>query len=256
MDQHKYQHKVPTMSPRRGFAMDSESVHGKAVLGTHAASCSPLPVRVERGQGRGESNSDDSTPRFHQKIEGTAEPEFDNNPDCLRQFNAFPGTPVFKRIDAQLCAFEAPFTVMADFKPPCPCKQLEYRQFIRGHITRDPDGAAEDRGDLLSRLPLGRLWETYQEDGDTSTSPQQYGYRSNPPVDKETLVDRYLDAKRNPDQANGCSYECVDTPWARFNARAGEVWDIQLDFHGDILRDGKPIQRRFWTPIKGRFTAP
>jgi hypothetical protein len=214
----------------------------------------PAPVRGrEQGRARGEG---EQLPRVNVKLDAQAEPEFDQKPDCLGSFNAYKQTPVFKRLDPTFCAFEAPFTVFAQFTPPCKCERLEYRQYIRGHITRDPDGDAEDRGDLLSRLPLGRLTEVYQEDGDTRDTPARYGYRSSPAVERDTLVDHYLNAKDEPDQANGCKYEGVDTPWAKFRARSGEVWDIQLDFHGDILKDGKPIARRFWTPIKGRFSAP
>lgn len=245
---------TPTAPPRLQRARLPAAAPRAALPDTAIPSFGALPLRAgERGRGR----SDGDLPRLPgPKLDAEAEPEFDKNPDCLGQFSAFTSEPVFGRVDERLCAFQAPFTVWAQFKPPCKCSQLEYRQFIRGHITRDPDGAAENRGDLLSKLPLGRLWESYQEDGDTSASPPKYGYRSSPAVERENLTDRYLNAKNEPDQANGCKYEGADTPYATFFSRPGEIWDIQLDFHGDILRDGRVIARRFWTPIKGRFTAP
>jgi len=185
-----------------------------------------------------------------------AEPEFDEKPDCLKNFTVFTLGTTFARIDDRLVGFEAPFSLMADFTGPCRCADLEYRQFIRGHITRDPDGEKQDRGDLLSNLPLGRLWETYQEDGDMRGTPPKYGYRSGPASTNPRLIDRYTNARGDVDQANGCHYEMSDTPWARFASRKGEIWDIQLDFYGEIRRKGAAIKRRYWTPIKGRFTAP
>jgi hypothetical protein len=243
---------VTGVRERRPLPTETTGVPARPRRRAASASARAEPASGGRGRGDGERPPVVSGP----KLNAEAEPEFDKHPDCLGSFAAYKSTPVFKRLDATYCGFEAPFTVFAEFKPPCRCSQLEYRQFIRGHITRDPDGDAEDRGDLLSKLPLGRLWESYQEDGDTSDTPSKYGYRGNPAVERDTLVDHYLNAKGDADQANGCKYEGVDTPWAQFASKPGEVWDITLEFHGDILRDGRALARRFWTPIQGRFSAP
>ena len=207
------------------------------------------------GAGRGES---DDLPRLAGvKLDASAEPEFDKNPACLSYFNASVGEVMFKRVDAALVGFEAPFSVTAGFKGPCKCGDLEYRQFIRGHITRDPGGPNEaDYGHLLSKLPLGRLNQSFQEDGDTSDPVVNYGHRANPAVDRPLLKDRYANAKGDNDQAQGCDYTMTDTPWATMNSAPGVVWDIQLDFYGEIQNPGRAIQRRYWSPIKGRFTAP
>lgn len=195
-------------------------------------------------------------PRFGVKVDAAAEPEFDEKPECLNSFVVNSGSPLFQRIDAARCAFETSFVVDAQFTPSCKCSELEYRQFIRGHITRDPDHAKEDRGDLLKNLPLGRLTEVFQEDGDTTASTVHYGHRDEPPDNSSKTTSHYLDAKGTVNQKDGCHFEGADSPFAFFRSSSGEVWDIELNFHGDILRKGKPIQRRFWTPIKGRFTAP
>jgi hypothetical protein len=219
-----------------------------------AASFGDVPVSArELGRGRGEG---DDAPRLGVKLEAQAEPEFDEKPECLADFGAYPTTPTFGQVTgSDLWTVEGPFSVSARFAPPCKCKDLEYRQFIRGHIIRDPDGEKEDRGDLLSRLPSGSLSEVFQEDGDTSATPSQYGYRSNPPVDKPNLVDRYVNAKGEPDQANGCRYDGADTPSVRWRPRKpGETYDIKIAFYGEIRRQGRAIKRRHWTAINGRFT--
>jgi hypothetical protein len=237
-----------------------------AIDGRHAdpavrggASFADVPVHAEAGGGKGEGGKGEGgdLPRLAPpKMDAQAEPEFDEKPACLKAFTVFTLEPLFKRIDARMVGFEAPFSLMADFIGPCKCADLEYRQFIRGHITRDPDGENEDRGDLLSHLPIGYLSEVFQEDGDTSSTPPKYGYRSGPASTNPKVVDQYTNAKGDVDQANGCHYEMSDTPWAAFASRAGEVWDIRLDFYGEIRKKGTAIQRRYWTPIKGRFTAP
>jgi hypothetical protein len=190
-------------------------------------------------------------------LNAEAEPEFDEKPECLDEFMQYKlSEPAFARIDRELVGFEAPFGVHARFGKPCRCADLEYRQFIAGRIVRDPDGAAEDRGDLLSRLPAGRLYQSFQEDGDTTTTPSKYGYRSGPASTNPKVVDQYVNAKGDVDQAAGCKYEATDTPFATMRSRAGEKWDIELRFYGEIRRGGKAIKRRHWTAIKGRFTAP
>ena len=196
------------------------------------------------------STGDTNAPTLVPTLGAQAEKEFDKNPACLRQFNAFTSTPTFGHVKDDLWGIQAPFTVFAEFTGPCKCADLEYRQYIRGHIVRDPDGEKEDRRDLLKSLPAGALLETYQEDGDGTA---RYGYRKNAAVERDDLTDRYLNGKGDVDQANGCKYEGADTPFANFRSKPGEVWDITLEFYGDILNKGTPIQRRFWKAINGRF---
>ena len=78
-------------------------------------------------------------------MQARAEPEFEEKPECLKRFTVGTFGVTFKRVDPQIVAFEAPFSLEAEFTGPCKCADLEYRQFIRGHIIRDPDGAKEDR---------------------------------------------------------------------------------------------------------------
>jgi hypothetical protein len=206
--------------------------------------------------GRGRADSDTPT-RLNQKLDATAEPEFDKNPACLKYFEVAVSPTLWTRVNADIVGFESPFLVMAAFKNPCPCGDLEYRQYIRGHITRDPGGPNEaDYGHLLDKLPLGRLNTSFQEDGDTSDPVVNYGHRSNPAVDRPKLKDHYTNAKGEDDQARGCHYEMTDTPYATMRSAPGVVWDIQLDFYGEIQNKGRAIQRRYWSPVKGRFTAP
>ncbi len=119
---------------------------------------------------------------FMHVLHGAAEPQFEARPECLKSFTVFPGHPVFNRVDTRHCGFEAPFEVQADFDPRCKCSELEYRQFIRGHVIRDPDRKPEHREiDLFPDLPLGLLLsEVYQEDGNTKMTPVHYGHRDEP----------------------------------------------------------------------------
>ena len=215
-----------------------------------------MPVRVSRAPEARLAKEDDTGPRFLVPLQGQAEPEFDEKPDCLKQFTSMTMGSLFKRIDARRVAFEAPFAIAAEFTRPCKCSELEYRQYIRGHIIQDPDGKKVDRGDLMSGLPLGRLWETFQEDGNTALTPVHYGHRDEAASSNPKAMSQYTDADGTVNQKNGCHFESSDTPFAFFYAAPGETWDIQLDSYGDIQRNGKPIQRRHWTPIKGRFVAP
>ena len=244
----------PALSARLMRAAAGRTGH-RVNGGAHpGGSFANVPLHADSGAGKGEA---EDLPRFPgPKLTAQAEPEFEEKPACLKAFTAMTFQTLFKRVNPQIVAFEAPFAVMADFIAPCTCADLEYRQFIRGHIIRDPDGENESRGDLLSHLPLGYLSEVFQEDGDTSTTPSKYGYRSGPPSTSPKLVDQYTNKKGEVDQANGCHYEMSDTPWASFKSKPGEVWDIRLDFYGEIRKQGTAIQRRYWTPIKGRFTAP
>jgi hypothetical protein len=107
----------------------------------------------------------------------------------------------------------------------------------------------------LNKLPEGRLWRTYQEDGDTSTTPIHYGYWSDPASTNPKIKDQYNNAKGEVDQASGYRYEGSDTPYAVFPSASGTLWDIELNFYSEIQLKGKTIQRRYWTPIKGRFVA-
>lgn len=212
---------------------------------------------VSRGGGRAGDEVSAASASPAQPMGARAEPEFDAKPDCLKNFTVMSFQTLWKRIDASYVGFEAPFAVMADFSPPCPCGNLEYRQYIRGHITRDPGGPGEsDHGHVLGRLPLGRLNPSFQEDGDIADSSVNYGHRANAGVDRAKLKDNYTNNKGEIDQARGCHYEMSDTPWARLASAPGVAWDIQLDFYGEISNQGRAIQRRYWSPIKGRFTAP
>ncbi len=220
----------------------------------------PRPVIAKTGShGGGRAGEAASSPMVPTatSLNAQAEPEFDAKPKCLKHFTVMKFETLWKRIDARHIGFEAPFAVMAEFNGPCKCGDLEYRQYIRGHITRDPGGENEaDYGHLLSKLPLGRLNSSFQEDGDTSDTAVNYGHRSNPGIDREKLKDKYTNQKGDIDQQHGCHYEMSDTPWAVMQSAPGVDWDIQLDFYGEISNKSRAIQRRYWTPIKGRFTAP
>jgi hypothetical protein len=195
-------------------------------------------------------------------VSGGAEPEFEAKPACLKRFTHIPGISKFDRVYGAgplpalggACGFEASFGVQADFDPTCNCSELEYRQFIRGHIIQEKAGNSTDRGDLMKDLPLGRLTEVFQEDGNTSRRPVYYGHRSDPSSTRSKSKTQYTNAGGRDDQKNGCHYEAEDTAFATFYATPGDTWDVELIYRGEIQRKGKSIERRYWTAIKGRFT--
>lgn len=216
----------------------------------------PQPHARAARHGAGRSGAEDVPRLAGPKLDAAAEPEFDEKPPCLKRFTAMTFQPVFARVNPRVVGFEAPFAVMAEFTGPCKCGDLEYRQFIRGRITRDPGGPDEaDYGHLLDKLPEWRLNQSFQEGGDTSDPVVNYGHRGNPGVDRPKLKDQYTNARGDIDQTRGCRCEMSDTPWATMNSAAGVAWDIRLDFYGEIRNRGRAIQRRCWTPINGRFTA-
>jgi hypothetical protein len=190
-------------------------------------------------------------------LSAPAEPEFDAHPQALKSFFVATGTPLFKRINPQQCAFQTSFEVFASFNPRSKCSELEYRQFIRGHIKQERKGEViADRGDLLSKLPSGRLSEVFQEDGNTASSPVHYGHRNEPADLNPNKKNVYTNTKGEVDPAKGCNFESSDTPFAFFDTQPGDIWDIELHFYGDIQQKGRSIQRRNWTPIAGKFVAP
>ena len=69
--------------------------------------------------------------------------------------------------------------------------------------------------------------------------------------------DHYLNDRGADDQANGCRYRNEDEPGATLtDCRPGDVYDVDMNFRGEIQHSGTAIQRRFWTALRGRFTAP
>jgi len=146
----------------------------------------------------------------------------------------------------------AKFRMTAQLPKHCGCDDFQYRQFIKGHWKRTRGGVTTDLGNTFTTEPAGALTTTWNEDGNTATAALNYGHREQ----TAEADNRYLDDSGAVDQAHGCRYEGRDEPGGPDSVISGDVFDIQIDFRGEIQRKGKPVVTKFWTAIKGHFPVP
>jgi hypothetical protein len=185
--------------------------------------------------------------------------------DCLTSFLVNgPDRPTVRRTPGNptQCDITGHFRTESQFSSRCNCAQFQYRQFIGGHFRRertDPATGAVTITDMsgdFAALPGGRLTEAFQEDGDVNDNPVNYGHRDQPAdADPE---DHYLNDRGADDQANGCRYRNEDGPHdTNINdCQAGDIYDADMGFRGEIQRNGAAIETRRWSAIRGRFVAP
>jgi hypothetical protein len=189
-----------------------------------------------------------------QQAEGAAT----DTPHCLTEFRILgPDRPTIRRLNANQCSILGLFRTASQFSSLCDCSQFEYRQFIRGHFRRERGGTVTDLSGIFIGEPGGSLPTTFQEDSDTNDPVAPfYGHRNAAPnPDPE---DHYLDDQLNDDQAHGCLYRSQDVPGANQinDCQTGDIYDLEMDFRGEIRRGGASIQTKFWTGIRDRFPAP
>lgn len=150
------------------------------------------------------------------------------------------------------------FRMRAQFPRYCGCRHFEYRQFIRGHFTVQRGRRVVDQGAAFDTLPRGRLNRGWQEDGDTTVTAVNYGYRSR----QAETNDRYVNDRGRLDMRNGCRYRGEDWPggdytgWRGFRPRGGDILDIRLRFRGEIRRNARVVRRKWWTGLRRRFVLP
>jgi Domain of unknown function (DUF4157) len=176
--------------------------------------------------------------------------------NCLTSFAVFgPDTPTLVRVAPNACRLRAHFRTASQFSARCNCAQFQYRQFIRGHFNLERGGVVTDRGAEFNMLPNGRLDPGWQEDGDTTDNPVHYGHR-NAAADA-VPEDHYINDLGADDQLNGCRYRSEDTPGGILNdCRVGDIYDWDLNFRGEIQRNGAAIETKFWTAARNRLVAP
>ena len=173
--------------------------------------------------------------------------------NCLISFHVRSAPPVVGPVVAGRRSITVTFTMHARFPTHCGCPDYQYRQFIRGHWRRERGGVVTDLGPTFNTLPGGAgLPTAFIEDGNTSATALNYGHRDQPAEG----INHYLDNSGAEDQANGCRYEGEDTPGGPDGVVSGDVFDIQLDFRGEIQRRGRVVTSLQWTPIRGRFPVP
>ena len=95
---------------------------------------------------------------------------------------------------------------------------------------------------------MGRLNETFDEDGNKKSAALNYGHRDQ----KAETGNSYSET----DHATGCVYEGDDNPGGPDKVKSGDVFDIDVNFRGDIQRKGTVVATKSWTAIKGRFPVP
>src|SRR5262249_9886359 len=100
--------------------------------------------------------------------------------------------------------------------------------------------------------PAGRLTANMRQDGDTTVAVgvpgRNFGHRSARPNPSDKR-DSYL-----PDRTTGCTYEGFDVPELApvpaTPADTGDVYDLDLRFHGWIQRsDGTIVDDKWWNII-------
>jgi hypothetical protein len=58
-------------------------------------------------------------------------------------------------------------------------------------------------------------------------------------------------------QATGCHFMAFDRPRATLHGVVpGDVLDVLVAFHADILRRGRVVQQQGWTAMKNHFIVP
>ena len=170
---------------------------------------------------------------------------------CLTSFEVQVRGPNFQRVDQTHCAFDNRLAMNAEFSQRCNCPQFQYRQFIRGHLTRTRGGIVTDLGTVFLHEPGGAIPAAFTEDADNSDPVPNYGHREMPPG--ANVEDHYVNAAGADDQANGCRYRGTDEPGATINdCQPGDSYDVEMNFRGEIQRNGAPIQTKFW----GGFHRP
>ena len=115
-----------------------------------------------------------------------------------------------------------------------------------------------DLAGIFSGEPSGALPAAFQEDGDTNdpSGVVFYGHRDEPAT--ASPEDHYIDDRLADNQATGCRYRNEDFPGATSlnDCQAGDVFDVDINFRGEIRRNGTAVESKQWTALRGNFTAP
>lgn len=188
----------------------------------------------------------------------TSELQAENVDDqtCLTMFNLTdPTDPLDIRVAGPgLADIFSRFNITARFSPHCNCDEFDYRQFICGSVDRTRGGVVTNMNNVFS-IPGGGLPQCpgWVEDGNT-TQPQngRYGHRDHTP----RVNNRYLDDTGAVDMANGCRFEAFDVPGLfEVPDNSGDRYDFDIRFFGDVRRNGRSMQRKFWA-VRNDMTIP
>jgi hypothetical protein len=151
-------------------------------------------------------------------------------------------------------------TIEARFSDRCTCGEFRYRQFIGGVATASRHGAIQNFAPQFTHIP-GGLPVATREDGKTQCpAAPTYGDRAHAghgPSGADCPEDRYTDADGTADQASGCVYHAEDFPSLSVTGLAtGDTVDVQIQFRGEIERNGRTVATRNWTDIDTTVVTP
>ena len=193
-------------------------------------------------------------PKFFRFLDEEVRREKLNKTDknCLLAFRVISSPPTIGPVAGGSRSITGQFRVHAQFSKHCGCADYEYRQFIRGHWRRERAGIQTDLGGTFTTQPAGRLNAAFDEDGNTTAAALNYGHRAQP----AEAINHYLDDTGTEDQANGCIYESEDTPGGPDTVLPGDIFDIDVNFRGEIQRNGRVVRTLQWSAIRGRFPVP
>jgi hypothetical protein len=188
----------------------------------------------------------------------TSELQAENVDDqtCLTMFNVSdPMNPLDIRVAGPgLADIFSHFTMTARFSPHCNCEEFDYRQFICGSVDRTRAGVVTNMNNVFF-IPGGGLPQCpgWVEDGNTAQAQNgRYGHRDH----TARVNNRYLDDTGAVDMANGCRFEAFDVPGLfGVPGTSGDRYDFDIRFFGDVRRNGRRMQRKFWA-VRDNITIP
>lgn len=166
--------------------------------------------------------------------------------DCLTSFKVGLITPMQLhpgKLVNQVNIF-GHFDVDILFDPHCDCSRFQYRQFIGGDVTLNGVNINHQFSVPNRGLPgLGN----FVEDGNTQLPNNgRYGHRKLPANQK--MVNEYTDVNGHPNMDSGCRFHSSDEPGViDAPGNPGDHYVFNIRFFGDITRDGRMVERKFWS---------
>lgn len=194
-------------------------------------------------------------PNTFNQITSELEAEGASDETCLNMFLVGVRTPM------ELHAAASPntanifghFDVEVRFSPHCDCSKFEYRQFISGNVTLN----GVNINNQFSVPPVNVLPASgsFVEDGNTTLANNgRYGHRNLQA--NQGMFNQYTDSAGNIDMTNGCIFHSFDEPGVTGGpANSGDTYVFDFRFFGDIRKNGKMIERKFWS-VRERVVIP
>ncbi|MCI0713609.1 MAG: hypothetical protein L0154_25860 [Chloroflexi bacterium] len=150
--------------------------------------------------------------------------------------------------------------ILAMFDPAgIDIEDLEYRQFIKGHVEMFDAGSGQtiDLDGQFSDLPDGKLHAGWQEDGDTSLGAGNAGYHYGHRDYKDHAEgdrDQYLPDRQTGDMYIGADFPLIDHIPA-LQGDKGDTITWRMDFRGEIRYKSITVMTKNWS-VAGTITIP